>query len=52
MNVESHFVSHYDRRVDLVRVALLAQPGINPDTARNAAVAVLEALDKIPEHVR
>lgn len=52
MTVESPFITRYERRVRLVRDSLLTQPGIDADTARNAAVAVLEALDKIPERVR
>ncbi|WP_177154322.1 DUF6307 family protein [Actinosynnema pretiosum] len=51
MTAQAH-VSSYERRLALVEQALSAHSAIKTKDAREVAVRVLEALDRIPEKVR
>ncbi|WP_367127692.1 DUF6307 family protein [Saccharothrix sp. HUAS TT1] len=46
------YLSLYERRIELVREALSAHSELSRKDARDLAVHVLHALDRIPENLR
>ncbi len=52
MDSRTTFISPYEKRVELVKQALLNASSLDSDVAGELAVEVLRALNSIPEKVR